>query len=620
MCGIVGIRRFDGAPVDVEILRAMTECLAHRGPDDQGLWTAGSIGFGHTRLSIIDVSGSRQPMTSADGRFTIAFNGEILNYREIRAGLPYPFRTDGDTETLLTALATRGDAALDNVRGQYAYALFDGDLGELRLVRDRLGILPLYYYADARMLAFASEVKALLPALPSPHRVDERAIGDYLVHRAVPAPDTLFEGIKKVRPGHVVRVDRTGRVAETPYWTLPEGPAEEVDPSTAVANVRAALERAVDEALVADVPVGAYLSGGLDSSLITALMVKLRDGQTVDTFSAGFGDERVDETGFARQVSEALGTRHHEVTVAPAEFTDLWSKLTWHRDGPLSEPADVAVFRLASLARRDVKVVLSGEGSDELFAGYPKYRFAELAALATRLPAGPRGALLGRAAELLPGRGHRARIAALALAEPTELRALEAWFAPFTPRVVERAGLDLRFVPTDRARAGDAVDRMLRHGIGSWLPDNLLERGDRMSMAASLELRPPFLDRRLVELAFRLPSSVKARNGVTKWIVKEVARGYLPASIVDRQKSGVRVPLDEWFRGSLEELAWDLLAGPGSFATQILDRRIVERVLRDHRRHRRDESMRIFTLLGLEVWHDRFFRSEAGRAPLRKVG
>jgi asparagine synthase (glutamine-hydrolysing) len=619
MCGIVGIRRFDGGPVSAELLRAMTACQAHRGPDDEGVWIDGDAGFGHARLSIIDVDGSRQPMRSDDGTLVITFNGEILNYHEIRRGLEYPFRTSGDTETLLAAHARRGTAILDDLRGQFAYALFDASNREVLLVRDRLGILPLYYYVDQEMLAFASEVKALLPALPHSPAVDERSVGDYLIHRAVPAPDTLFAGVKKLPPGCVLRASADGEVDVRRYWTLGT-PATTVDGREAVPRLRGALVAAVEEALVADVPVGAYLSGGLDSSLIAALAVEQRGDRRVDTFSAGFGDPRFDETRHARHVSSALGTRHHEVTVSPGEFTTLWSELTWHRDGPLSEPADVAVFRLATLAREHVKVVLSGEGSDELFGGYPKYRLAGLAAAVAPLRGRARGATLGGVAELLPPSAHRLRVALKAMAEPSEFRQLEAWFAPFTPRELDGFGVERHRMDAGGAIGGDPIDRMLRHDITSWLPDNLLERGDRMSMAASLELRPPFLDHRVVELAFAMPSRLKVHRGTTKWVVKEVARSYLPAEIVDRPKAGFRVPLDAWFRGAMREMAWDMLAAPGSFATQVLDRKVVHGILRDHDRGRRNEALRIFTLLGLEVWHDRFFGDGARRTILRQAG
>lgn len=607
MCGIVGIRRFDGGSVREADLRAMAAQLAHRGPDDEGYWCEGPVGFGHRRLSIIDLAGSAQPMAGAGNRLHVTFNGEILNYRELRRRLPYPYRTAGDTEVLLAAFGAWGPAGVAQLQGQFAYSVFDGDAATLWLFRDRLGILPLYYYADGDVLLFASEIKALLPVLPRPAEVDEDGLGAYLAHGSVAPPGTLFRGVHKLAQGHWLRAGPDGRVETSRYWSVPVGgPQLAVDDFEAVARVEAVLRRSVEANLVADVPVGAYLSGGLDSSLIVALMAKAAGGR-VETFSAGFGDPRFDELPHARQVSDLFGTHHEAVVVVPADFERLWPALTWHRDAPLSQPADVALHLLAMTARRRVKVVLSGEGSDELFGGYPKHRAARLAQVAGLVPAAARAPVLDAVQRVLPARANRLRIAARALGEATERERTAAWFAPFTAaerrRLLGRAAMNWE---EPRGR-GDALRRMLYADCHQWLADNLLERGDRMSMSASLELRPPFLDHRLVELAFALPSRMKVRGGRGKWVVKEVARRHLPAEIVDRTKVGFRVPLDTWFRGALRPMASDLLRSPNSFVAQVLDRREVGALLDRHDRGRTNEELRIWTLLSLEVWHSRFF-------------
>jgi asparagine synthase (glutamine-hydrolysing) len=367
---------------------------------------------------------------------------------------------------------------------------------------------------------------------------------------------------------------------------------------------------------VADVPVGAYLSGGVDSSLIVALMTGLVGSEKVHTFSAGFGDPQYDEVRHALQVSKHLGTVHHEVTVTADDFERLWARLTWHRDAPISEPADVAVFRLAELARQHVSVVLSGEGSDELFAGYPKYRFARATAWAWLVPNPLRAMVIDRVERGLPSRLHRARIALRALRGNDEAERLEGWFAPFTSRErLALLGTDDRRPGLDIAQGqGDPVRRMLFADCHAWLADNLLERGDRMSMAASLELRPPFLDHHLVELAFSLPSNVKLRHGVTKWVVKEVARSLLPAEIVDRPKAGFRVPIASWLRGSMRDMAYDRLLAADSFVSEVFDRKVVQELLEVHDSGSRNEDIRIWTLLCLEVWHDQF-RGELAGAP-----
>lgn len=611
MCGIVGVVRFDGRPVEEALVRNMASLLAHRGPDGEGFWTDGSVGFGHRRLSIIDVVGSPQPMATPDGRWHLTFNGEILNYRALRKELTYSFRTEGDTETLLAAHATRGTTAVDSLEGQFAYAIHDAQEQAVWLVRDRLGILPLYYHLDDRLLVFASEVKALAPALATRMEVDELSLGDYLAYRSVPAPHTLFKGVRKLPQGHYLRVGPDGATRSTRYWSVPPSGSRPISDEAAVSLVADALQRSVDAALVADVPVGAYLSGGVDSSLIVALVSRARAGEGVETFSAGFGDARADELPYARQVSRHLGTTHHEVAVGPQDFQDLWRRLTWHRDAPISEPADIAVFRLAQLARQRVKVVLSGEGSDELFGGYPKHRYARWAGLADVLPPAVRQPLLSSVQRLLPRSATRPRVLVRAMAAPTSADRLESWFAPFTAKErLELLGHGDRHGQEAVTRAdGDVLRRMLFVDCHGWLAENLLERGDRMSMAASLELRPPFLDHRLVELAFSLPSRVKVRNGQTKWVVKEVARRYLPAEIVDRRKVGFRVPLDVWFREGLQDMAWDMLLGADSFVAQVTDRSALRALLESHRSGRRNEEIRIWSLLCLEVWHQVFFRS-----------
>ncbi len=616
MCGIAGCLRFDGGMVPATDIEAMLGMLEHRGPDAKGTWFGPGIGLGHTRLSIIDLAGSTQPMASADGNLQVTFNGEILNYGALRAGLDYPFRTRGDTEVLLAMFERHGPQGVQRLRGQFAYAVYHAAAGELHLFRDRMGILPLYYAVEGSRLVFASEIKALLAVLPRP-KVDVASLHDYLGHRSVHAPHTLFEGIQKLPPGHRLYVDRTGQVDVRPYWSLANDPLTiTLSDQDACNRVEAALVDAVSEALVADVPVGAYLSGGLDSSLIVALASRARPGAPVATYSAGFRGSAWNELPWARAVSRLLGTDHHEVMVGPEDFIDSWSALTWHRDAPLSEPADVAVYRLAALARKDVKVVLSGEGSDELFAGYPKYRMAWMTEAVSSIPAAVRGPLLRAVERRLPARFGRPAIALRALAAPTCGDRLRTWFAPFT--ATERAALlgpPVRYTGRwyDEAR-GDAIRRMLYADCHGWLPDNLLDRGDRMSMAASLELRPPFLDARLVDLAFQLPSSVKLRRGTTKWVVKEVARRYLPTVVVDRTKVGFTVPLETWFRGGLRNLAWDLLTSRNSFVSEFVSRAGVRELLVSHDHGRRNEHMRLWTLLGLEVWHDVFFRRN-GSAP-----
>jgi asparagine synthase (glutamine-hydrolysing) len=508
-------------------------------------------------------------------------------------------------------------SALDRLQGQFAYALLDERSDELLLVRDRLGILPLYYVTTGSELCFASEVKALLALLSTRPSVDTASLDAYLTRRSIPPPFTLFEGIRKLPAGHLLRATRERAYEPEAYWHLP-AVAEVMAglaPDEAVSRLQATLQNAVTCNLVADVPVGAYLSGGVDSSLIVAMARKAGMSSGIETFAAGFGDPRHDDLGYAREVSELLGTTHHEVLVTAQDFEELWPKLTWHRDAPISDASDVAVYRLAVLARRYVKVVLSGEGSDELFGGYPKARFAGLTERIGFVPTTVRANGLAWLEHALPVGGSRVRIAARALSGQDSTDRMLTWFAPFTARertkLLGADGRRQRPNPHYVLDGGDPLRRMLMLDTLGWLPDNLLDRADRMSMAASLELRPPFLDRSVVELAFRMPSALKVRRGRTKWVVKEVARAFLPDHIVDRRKVGFRVPLDDWFRAGLKDFAADTLLDPASFTNEVFDPRAIRRLVESHLSGRRDEQLRLWPLLCLEVWHNVFFRQSS---------
>ncbi|MEY3895100.1 MAG: hypothetical protein RLZZ214_619 [Verrucomicrobiota bacterium] len=609
------MRRFDNRPVDEAELRKMAAKLEHRGPDGDGYRVFGDVGFGHKRLSIIDLAGSPQPMSSANGPSHITFNGEIFNYQSVRLELErsgVTLRTHGDTEVLLETLRLKGLAGLADLNGQFAFGYFDEEKDELLLVRDRMGILPMYYHEGQGFIAFASEVKALLP-VAGPPEIDDDAVEEYLTYGSVPPPRTLFRGIRKLAPGTALRIGRDGKIRSEVYWALPaKQQGALLDGDAALREVDQKLSDAVALRLVADVPVGAYLSGGLDSSLTVALMKKLREGGEVQTFAAGFSDPRFDELPYARQVSEAVGTTHNEVMVSAGDFRELWETLTWHRDGPISQAADVAIYKIAKQARSEVKVLLSGEGSDEIFGGYPKYAFEPKLAPLSRIPASLRVPAFRAAERLLPESKNRARQAARALTSRSTGERMQTWFGPFTwfERRALRQGFGSFRDPGQWERAeGDHLRRMLYVDCHTWLADNLLERGDRMSMAASIENRPPFLDHELVELAFRVSSSMKIKGMSGKWLVKEIARRHLPENIVDRKKVGFKVPLDEWFRGPLKDYTHDLLLGPDSFVSSYFDRGVIQAMLSDHLACRRNEEQRLWTLMGLEVWHRVFFRN-----------
>lgn len=611
MCGICGVMNIgtvaDGG--EPETLDRMSSALRHRGPDDSGHWHDERAWLGHRRLSIIDVEKSAQPMVSADQRFVLVFNGEVLNYRKLRNTLDYPFVTAGDTEAILAAHSRHGDAAVSRLEGQFAYGLYDRDDGSLLLARDRMGIVPLYWWSDGSRFLFASELTALLRGVPRPVSLSTGAIGKYLRSRSVAAPDTLVDGLHKVRPGHLLRVTPTGVIREEQYW-WPSVQPTRLAPGDAVEELDRRLGTAVESAMVADVPVGAYLSGGVDSSLIVAKAAAVA-GAPLHTFSAGFGDERTDETSYARLVSSWCGTRHHGVQVRPADFFELWPTLSRHRGAPLSEPADIAVYRLAQCARQHVKVVLSGEGSDELFAGYPKYRLAGLTRAVGLLPASVRTPLLSSAAARLPASGRRLGVALRALSEPGIEDRVTGWFAPFTD-AERRALIGVESPKPSRHGHQSSLRLMLERDQHQWLSDNLLERGDRMTMAGSVEMRPPFLDMGVVNFSLGLPDHLLVRRRTGKWLVKQVATRYLPQSVVGRRKAGFKVPLDTWFRHDLRDFVWDLVSSGESVTQTYLDAEAVSSLFRRHDERVADESIRIWTIASLEVWYRTLLEDQAG--------
>ncbi|CCH79219.1 Asparagine synthase (Glutamine-hydrolyzing) [Nostocoides japonicum T1-X7] len=538
-----------------------------------------------------------------DQRHVLVFNGEILNYSHLRQVTPYPYRTAGDTEVVLASHAVHQEDAPARFEGQFAYAVYDTLTRSLTLARDRLGILPLFWYQDEVQLVFASDISALLAGLGFIPELDPSSLDAYLAGRSVPAPFTLLRGIRKLVPGRTMRIDSSGMRKEQVYWRPDVRRNRRLGYSEAVDTLDTLMSDAVRSALVADVPVGSYLSGGVDSSLVVAKVSDESGHSGVHTFCAEFGDERTDESSYASVVADLFGTQHHTVRVRPEDFIQLWPWLSLRRGAPLSEPADIAVFRLAEAASEHVKVVLSGEGSDELFGGYPKYRYARLTSAVGIVPAAIREPALVSLERRLPVRGRRLGVALRALSEPTFDERVRGWFAPFT--TAERQKL-LGVPPIELPKTlphQPPVRRMLLDDLRSWLPDNLLERGDRMTMAASVELRPPFLNRAVVDFALSLPPSLLVYQGTGKRLVKEVARRHLPKEIVDRPKVGFRVPLDGWFRNGLRDYAWDLVSATNSVTNVQFDSSQVRALFSAHDKGKRDESIRIWTLASLEVWH-----------------
>ncbi|MHC4159173.1 MAG: asparagine synthase (glutamine-hydrolyzing) [Planctomycetota bacterium] len=615
MCGIAGIVNFDVDQLDRRVIEDMIDVLRHRGPDGEGIFGDNNVVLGHVRLSIIDVEGSRQPLSNEDESIWTTFNGEIYNYPELRKTLTamgHRFKTNGDTETLVHLYEQYGEDMVHHLQGMFAFAIWDKRKRLLLLARDRLGIKPLYCCRKGSDFIFASEPKAFFrhPAIDA--RPNIEGIWHYLTYRSVPAPGTLFEGITKVRPGHMMVVTQNG-CTEKCYWDIPldaKGSkslfkgrrAEDV-----TEEVESLLLKSVKRRLISDVPLGAFLSGGVDSSLVVAMMSRIT-GTPVRTYSVGFPNFASSELPYAGIVADLYKTEHHELMLEEDYFVEHLEKLTCLRDSPLSEPADVPLYLLAKMASRDVKVLLSGEGGDELFGGYPKSAYDRFAPLINIWPE----VLTRLAGGLMPPRFRRIEVALRSLCQKDPADRWAQWFSPFT----EREKLNLvnssnswenptkQYV--ENSRGCNTLDAMLYTDCKLWLPDNLLERGDRMTMAASVECRVPFLDHEMVELAFSLPTSLKVRGFTRKWQVKQIALKYLPAGIVHRRKVGFSVPLSQWFRGKLRDTCYDRICQANGSLGDYLNRTQLQKILDDHCSCRKDNALKIWTLLGLSIWNHVF--------------
>lgn len=622
MCGIAG---WIGPMQDDRWLRAMTDALRHRGPDGEGhvvLPLAGGTvaAFGHRRLSIIDLGGGHQPMTSHDGRFTVVFNGEIYNYVELRDDLAArgaQFRTQSDTEVILEAWRAWGKGCLTRFRGMYAFALHDAEACAVHLVRDNFGKKPLFLAerptAEGPALIFASEIDALLQHPDVTARLDVASLRDYLCWRYVPGPHTFFEGIHKLPPGTCLSWEG-GRITQERFWLPPEESAvPRTPPDDPVAGFLDVFDEAVRLRLRADVPLGAFLSGGLDSASIAASLAHLGAAE-IRTFSIGFRGDPASELPAAAETAREIGTIHTPIELAVDDLFSLLPKLSRHRGAPVAETADLPIYCMSMEAARHVKVVLSGEGSDEMFAGYPKHlaehhlgRYAP-----SGLPALMSRALLAATAPAA-SRTRRLRIAARAMQTRHFEDRMVAWFGAISPE--ERARLwtgpaadrTPEPIPFHAAPGASPLRRVLHFDQTSWLPDNLLERMDRMTMAASIEARTPFMDIRLAEFAASLPEKWRIRGRVTKRIVREALAPRLPESVLTRPKNGFRMPVTEWFRGPLREPFQDLLLGADSVSGAYLDRDLVARTIESHASGRQNHDKTLWALYALETFLREYF-------------
>ena len=632
MCGIAGFAErdapsgwghaSDAAQRAEALLHEMCAAIRHRGPDDEGIFIDAGVGLGMRRLSIIDLSTGHQPIHNEDRTVWVVFNGEIYNYRSLRQQLEsrgHRFYTSTDTETIVHAYEEWGEHAFARLRGMFGIALWDSRRRVLLLARDRVGIKPLHYAASGDRLYFGSEIKCLLTAGLAPE-LDLRSLDHYLTFLYTPREASMFAGIHKLPPGHFLRWEN-GRIGVTRYWELPV--EERVMPEAeAVECLRETLRDAVRSHLMSDVPLGAFLSGGVDSSLVVGLMAEASD-RPVRTFSIGFEEPRYDELAHARVVARHFGTEHHEFVVRPDALSIL-DRLIEHFDEPFGDSSAVPTWYVSELAARHVTVVLSGDGGDELFGGYDRYlphprvaRFDRWAPPGSRAVAGliwpslPHGMtgknFLRRIARDARGRYldevgffHRDEKDALLSTEVREAIAADHAEAGFLRRFDRFASL-----PWDA--------QMMHADFETYLPEDILVKVDRMSMAHSIESRVPLLDNDVVEVAASIPASMKIRNGRRKHILKAVAETVLPRQILERRKQGFGVPLSVWFRGDLRSLFTDVLLSPTLRQRGYFDTRFIERLVREHVSARRDHTLRLWALVVFELWH-RAYLDRAGAA------
>lgn len=613
MCGIAGQLRFDGAQVEAGVLAAMCEALRHRGPDERGWHVSGSVGLANTRLRIIDLSPrARQPLFNEDSSACVVLNGEIYNFRELRKSLEsrgHRFRSGSDTEVIVHLYEEFGTDCVKELDGMFAFALWDAREKKLQLARDRTGKKPLYYYAGEQCYVFASEIKALFRAPEVPREIHTEALPAFLALGYVPCPQTLYRGIEQIEPGTHEVVHAGGRRESSRYWDF--RPAEQnISQKEAKPELRERIRAAVKKRLVSDVPLGAFLSGGIDSSIVVGVMSQ-ELSEPVKTFCIGFeGDPRFDERQYARIVAQKFGTEHREYVVGP-QSVGLVETLVRHHDQPFMDSSAIPTYLVSKLAREHVTVVLNGDGGDELFAGYRRFRVA----LGVEKLPGWFLRALGPAARVLPiwnpRIGHMVQRIAASGKVPSPLRywavmplyASELWNA-LRPELQVQNGnlLEHAKALAEAAQGMSPLSRLLYCNYKDYLVNDLHVKMDRCSMAHGLEARSPFLDTQLIEYVSTLPDQYKMDGGRTKVVLRDAYRDLLPQEIYRRGKMGFGVPLASWFRGNLQQFLSDTFNSPTAQVYEFLERAPVVRVVNDFQQGKQEGVDALWTLLTFEVW------------------
>jgi asparagine synthase (glutamine-hydrolysing) len=636
MCGIVGIVGLNPLEaVDEARVKLMRDVLRHRGPDGEGLWVEGHVGLGFRRLAIVDLAGGAQPMPNEDESVWVVFNGEIYNHAKLRPWLEargHRYRSRSDTETIVHLYEEEGERCVDRLQGMFAFAVWDRARGRLLLARDRLGIKPLYYALTDRELVFASEIKAILAAGAVAPAFNTSILPEFLASRYVAGAETFFRGVSKLLPGRTLSWSLDTGVRERRYWQLPAAIDGDDSPARAARDVRDRLEGVVRSHLMSDVPLGVFLSGGLDSSGLAALMSGMLE-EPIRTFSVGVPDADANELPYARLVARAVGAVHREVVVRPEEFFDALPRLVRHEDEPIAFSSSVPLYFVSRLAAEDVKVVLTGEGADELFLGYHRYRVTHWnerlgGAYRSLVPRAVRGAI-GGAVRRLPRRLGRYATRTFLGLEPGTRQLFCENFAVF-PTALQRGlladpGLLAARDPYQEALAryadapGGPLERMSHADLQTYLVE-LLMKQDQMSMAASIESRVPFLDHTLVEHVSALPGRLKLRGWQTKAVLRAALRDLVPREILTRRKMGFPVPVGRWLRGPFRPIVDEFVLGPRARARGLFDPAALRRLAQAHGTGAAEHGDRLWLLINLEIWQRLFLDGEDAGDVMRAAG
>lgn len=624
MCGICGIFEYDSRHnLPPMVIDRMNQTMIHRGPDDGGVFTGPGIGLGHRRLSIIDLVGGHQPMSNEDGTIWVLLNGEIYNYPELRAELlrrGHKFTTKSDTEAIVHLYEEYAEGCFGRLRGMFSIALWDGRNRQLILARDRVGKKPLFYAADGKGISFASELKALLTSKSLSRDLDHAALSDYFSFGYIPAPKTIYRAVRKVMPGHYLVASANG-VRETCYWDLS---FSTIDHERTEAEWGERLRHALCEAtrirLMSDVPIGAFLSGGIDSSSIVAMMNRQMGRRSVTTCSIGFQEEKYNETKYARQVANLFSTDHYERTVQP-DAIGIVDKLAWHYDEPFADSSAIPTYYVSKIAREQVTVALGGDGGDESFAGYRRYKLDYYEnVLRSYFPSGLRKGVFGPLGRWYPAIAWAPRIfRGKATFQSLAVSPLEGYFNSISYfRTGDKARLfsgdflralggynsiDVLRRYYDQADTEDLLSKIQYVDIKTYLTDDILTKVDRASMAVSLEVRAPMLDHKFMEVAASIPSSLKLRNGTGKYILKKALEPVLPAEILYRSKQGFAIPLDMWFRRELKDMAHEIILETDD---GILERSFLRKIWDQHQTGQYDRSALLWATMMFRKWHATF--------------